>query len=542
MNYMELLGALAPEAIVVLTALVALAVDLLVLRQAPQNARQVVAVSITAVGILAAIIALSVAAPSPPWMDGLLINHSTTAFLKQTLLVLALVAGILSIQSRFTQHTGEYVTLLLLSTVGMMLLVSSDNLLLMFVALELTSLPLYVLTAFNKESPSSSEASLKYFLIGSLSAACLLFGISLLYGLSGGITWTQLATTLRAGSEPIVYLALILTLIGFAFKVAAAPFHLWAPDVYQGAPTPVAAFIASGSKIASFYMFARIFMAALPGTAGSAAWSGATPGWVPLVAALAVVSMILGNVAAIAQRSVKRLLAYSAIGHAGYALLAILSNTEQGMGSLLYYVVTYAVTAMGAFAVVNVIERDVQAPNGESLTDFAGLSRRSPLLSLCLLVFVLSLAGIPPLAGFFGKFYIFIATAQSGTSQGLIWLVMLAIGTSAISLYYYLQILKQVYVVESVGQPTPVQLRPAESACIVAMACTVLILGCAPNWLINRFSPNSTEVRRAGVITKPSTTLELAAEIHPRITAPLGTATGLVQKRPQFETTTANAQ
>jgi len=542
MNYMELLGALAPETLVVLTALLALAVDLLVMRLAPQKRRQIVAASIIAVGILAAVTTLSFAAPSPQWMEGLLINNATTAFLKQTLLLLALMAGILSIQSQFTQHTGEYITLLLLSTVGMMLLVSSDNLLLMFISLELASLPLYVLTAFNKESPSSSEAALKYFLIGSLSAACLLFGISLLYGLSGGITVAQLAATLRAGSEPMVYVALVLTLIGFAFKVAAAPFHLWAPDVYQGAPTPVAAFIASGSKVASFFMFGRIFMAGLPGTAGSAAWGGALPGWVPLIAVLAVASMILGNVAAIAQRSVKRLLAYSAIGHAGYALLAILSNTEQGMSALLYYVVTYAVTAMGAFAVVGVVERDVRATNGESLSDFAGLSRRSPMLSLCMLVFALSLAGIPPLAGFFGKFYIFVATARSGASQGLIWLVMLAIGTSAISLYYYLQLLKQIYVVESGDRPTPLRLHPAESACIVAMASAVLLLGCAPDWLINRLSPSATGSRRVGWMPNPSPTPEFVAKVHPVNASWPNTAIGPVQIRPQSETPTTDSQ
>src|ERR1043166_8798897 len=367
----------------------------------------------------------------------------------------------------------------------MMLLVSSDNLLLIFVALELTSLPLYALTAFNKESVQSSEAALKYFLFGSMSAAFTLFGLSLLYGISGEINLVFIASKLEGKFEPVFYVALVMTLIGFAFKVAAAPFHLWAPDAYQGAPTPVASFIASGSKVASFFVLARILTTGFTGAEGSAAWRDIAPGWIPLIAALAIASMVLGNIAAIAQSSVKRLLAYSAIAHAGYALLAILSNTEQALGSLLYYVVTYAVTALGAFAVVTVVEN---GSNGERLQDFAGLSRRAPLLSLCMLVFILSLAGITPLAGFFGKFYVFTAAARSGNSLGLLWLVIVAIATSAVSLYYYLQVLKQIYVVEPRENVIPLRVNGAIQATVLALALAIVALGCAPDILINKFS------------------------------------------------------
>src|SRR5436190_13806296 len=205
----------------------------------------------------------------------------------------------------------------------MMLLISSDNLLLIFVALELTSLPLYALTAFNKSDVKSSEAGLKYFLFGSMAAAFTLFGLSLLYGISGEITLQGLSAKLTGDPEPVFYVALVMTAIGFAFKVAAAPFHFWAPDAYQGAPTPVASFIASGSKVASFFVLARVLMAGFEGTGGSAAWREFIPGWIPIIATLAVASMLLGNVAAMAQSSVKRLLAYSAVAHAGYALIAI---------------------------------------------------------------------------------------------------------------------------------------------------------------------------------------------------------------------------
>jgi NADH-quinone oxidoreductase subunit N len=427
---------------------------------------------------------LASAAPPANLLNGMLVLDGTARLIKQVILVLTVATAVVSLDSTFTKHVGEYFALLLLAAVGMMLLVSSENLLLIFVALELTSLPLYALTAFNKSNVQSSEAGLKYFLFGSMSAAFTLFGLSLLYGISSEITLSGIAAKLRGQLEPVFYVALVTTLIGFAFKVAAAPFHLWAPDAYQGAPTPVASFIASGSKVASFFVLARIMMAGFAGAEGSAAWREMIPGWVPLLAALAIASMILGNVAAIAQSSVKRLLAYSAIAHAGYALLAILANTQQAFGSLLYYVVTYAITALGAFAVVAVVEN---GSNGDGLHDFAGLSRRAPLLSFCMLVFVLSLAGIPPLAGFFGKFYIFAAAARSGTELGLLWLVILAIATSAISLYYYLQILKQIYVVPGADTALPIRFGAAQIS-ILLLAILVIALGCAPDLLLQKFS------------------------------------------------------
>ena len=484
-DYAQLFSALIPETIVVIVALVVLAVDLLFLRDATARSRMATSVLVVALGCATAIIALAQTSTPLHLLDGMLDINSTERFIKQVILVLTAVTAIISLESNFTKHIGEYVALLLLATVGMMLLVSTDNLLLIFVALELTSLPLYALTAFNKQSVQSSEAALKYFLFGSMSAAFMLFGLSLLYGISGEITLGEIAAKLGGQLEPVFYVALVMTLIGFAFKIAAAPFHLWAPDAYQGAPTPVASFIASGSKVASFFVLARVMIAGFAGTEGSAAWRELVPGWVPLIAALAIASMILGNIAAIAQSSVKRLLAYSAIAHAGYALLAILSNTEQALGSLLYYIVTYSLTALGAFAVVSVVEN---GGTGERLQDFIGLSRRSPVLSLCMLVFVLSLAGIPPLAGFFGKFYVFTAAARSGNSLGLLWLVIIAIATSAISLYYYLQLLKQIYVTEPRNRVAPLRVNPATQAAVLALALAVVALGCVPDVLLKKLA------------------------------------------------------
>ena len=257
-------------------------------------------------------------------------------------------------------------------------------------SLELASLSLYILTAFNKRNARSSEAALKYFLFGGMSAAFLLFGFSLLYGLAGSTNLPQIAAALAGrGLDPLLLVAIVTTVIGFGFKVAAVPFHLWAPDAYEGAPTPSAAFIASGSKVASFYILAKIMTLGFVGVAGSAVWQGYVSGWTPVIAVMAALSMVLGNLTAIVQSSVKRLLAYSAIAHAGYMLLGVLANTPSSHSALLFYVITYALTVLGAFGVVTVVE---EATGGDALVNFAGLSRRAPGLSLCLLVFMLSLA------------------------------------------------------------------------------------------------------------------------------------------------------
>jgi NADH-quinone oxidoreductase subunit N len=364
----------------------------------------------------------------------------------------------------------------------MLFMVSSEELLTIFVALELTSLSLYILTAFNKESVKSSEAALKYYLFGGMSAGFTLFGLSLIYGLSGSTFLSEIAGSLRGRPvNPLLIAALVLTLVGFGFKVAAAPFHLWAPDAYQGAPTPSAALIAWGSNWASLFLCATLFTCGSPHAKGWGAWWGWVGGWVPGVALIAALSILVGNLAAIVQSNVKRLLAYSAIAHGGYALLSVAANSAQGLTSLVYYVITYGITVVGALAVVHIVE---QWKGEASLRAFAGLNRRAPLLSFCMLVFMLSLAGIPPLAGFFGKFYVFAAALKSGNELGLLWLVILALAMSAVSLYYYLQVLKQIYVVD------PAELEPAYetprigTAAVAILAIIVIVLGCSPDLLL----------------------------------------------------------
>ncbi len=481
-DYAKLFSAVIPEAILAVGALVLLLADLTWLRNRTLRGRTRVLAAIMAGSCGLSLWWVVNRAHPLTLLDGMLVLDQTSLVIKCVILVLTAFTAAVSLESRFTKHLGEYFALLLLAATGMMLLVSSDNLLMIFIALELTSLPLYILTAFNKRSIESAEAALKYFLFGGMSAAFTLFGLSLVYGITGELSLTDIAAKFSGKLEPVFYVALVMTVIGFAFKVAAAPLHLWAPDAYQGAPTPVASFIASGSKVASFFVLARVLMAGFEGTGGSATWREFLPGWIPIIATLAVASMLLGNIAAIAQSSVKRLLAYSAVAHAGYALVAILSNTQQGLSSLLYYVVTYAITALGAFGVVAAVE----TTSGDHFSDFAGLHKRAPILSFCMAVFILSLAGIPPLAGFFGKFYVFASAARAATSLGLLWIVIVAVALSCVSLYYYLQVLKQIYVTEAPDNVAPLHVNRAMQAAVVALAIGVVALGCAPDWLLSK--------------------------------------------------------
>jgi NADH-quinone oxidoreductase subunit N len=353
--------------------------------------------------------------------------------------------------------------------------------------LELLSLCLYTMTAFNKENLASAEAALKYFLFGGMCAAFLLFGLSLLYGLTGELSLPKIASKLdRPPLDPLLLVAILMVVAGFGFKVAAVPFHLWAPDAYQGAPAPSAALIASGSKVASFFILAKVMMVGLGGVAGSGDWRGFAQGWVPVLALLAALSVVIGNLAAIGQRSVRRLLAYSAVAHAGYVLAGLLAHQRaDGMASVMFYVTTYALTSVGAFAVVAVVE---ERSRDDGLSAFAGLSRREPILSFCLMIFMLSLAGIPPLAGFFGKFYLFKAALFNPGPHplGLLWLIILALAMSAVSLYYYLQVLKQVFVVPPSESAPVIRAQPASKIMLVALAGSVLVLGCFPNLLLDR--------------------------------------------------------
>jgi NADH-quinone oxidoreductase subunit N len=485
-NYLQVLQLAAPETAIAITVLMVLAVDLIALRGQTVEQRFRAGMLVSIIGCLMAAIIMFTRCEGPAvnLMNGMLIVDPRTDFLKVVLLILTIFTVTISASGKFTGHVGEYLALVLLGTIGLMFLVSAENILIIFISLELASLSLYILTAFNKRNARSSEAALKYFLFGGMSAAFLLFGFSLLYGLSGSTNLPQIAANLAGKeSDPLLLVAIVTTVIGFGFKVTAVPFHLWAPDAYEGAPTPSAAFIASGSKVASFYILAKIMMLGFAGAAGSAVWHGYIAGWTPVIAVVAVLSMVLGNLTAIVQSSVKRLLAYSAIAHAGYMLLGVLADTPSSRSALLFYVITYALTVLGAFGVVTVVEA---ATGGDAMANFAGLNRRAPGLSLCLLVFLLSLAGIPPLAGFIGKFFLFSAVVGMDAGHlGLLWLVILAIVMSAVSFYYYLQVLKQAYVLDAAENAPAIKVPPATMLALVLLAALVILLGCAPGLLLS---------------------------------------------------------
>jgi NADH-quinone oxidoreductase subunit N len=483
MSYLDLLKLALPETIVLLGALAALVADS-TMRGLAVRFRFLIGGMIAAVGCAAAIAWMLLAPGIGSAPGGMLAVDPLTQLVQIALLVLTIFTVLISMESDFTEHVGEYLALILLATVGMMFLVGSEDLLMVFISLELTSLSLYILTAFDKRNIRSAEAALKYFLFGGMSAAFTLFGFSLIYGLSGSTNLREIAASLAGkGLDPLLIVGLVMAVIGFAFKVAAAPFHLWAPDAYQGAPAPSAAFIASGSKVAGFFIFAKVLMLGFAGAEGSGAWRDYAPGWTPVVAAIAALSMLLGNLAAIVQSSVRRLLAYSAIAHAGYMLLGVMPHNGQGLAALIYYAVTYALTTLGAFGVVAAVERGT---GDETLAGFAGMSRRAPVISFCMLIFMLSLAGIPPLAGFFGKFYVFAAALKGGAPDlGLLWLVILAVGMSAVSLYYYLNVVKQLYVADPPVGSGPLQVTILSQITLVLLAAGVVVLGCAPTLILN---------------------------------------------------------
>ena len=309
-SYLELLKLAAPETIVVLTVLAVLAADLLALRGLELRVRLLVSAMIACAGCAVAIAWMLALPQQAIFLEGMLVVDPLTQFIKVALLLLTIFTVLISVETDFTPHVGEYFGLILLAAVGMMFLVSSEDILLIFISLELTSLSLYIVTAFNKRKPKSAEAALKYFLFGGMSAAFTLFGLSLLYGLSGSTNLSQIAAAITGPKlDSLLVGALVMTVTGLGFKVAAVPFHLWAPDAYQGAPTPSAAFIASGSKVAGFFVLARVMLHGFKGAEGSGAWQAYRPGWVPLLALMAGASMFLGNLTAIVQSRVRRLLA-----------------------------------------------------------------------------------------------------------------------------------------------------------------------------------------------------------------------------------------
>jgi NADH-quinone oxidoreductase subunit N len=484
MSYLELLKLASPEAVVVLTALVVLSIGLLAKR--PTSAGAFVA----GLGLMISIGAILLLPSNKTLFGGMLVISPLTSLFKIICLALAFFTILLTQAEKAPRHPGEYLALVLLATVGLMLLVGSEELLMIFIGLELLGLSLYVMAAFDKTDVRSAEAGLKYFLFGSTSSAFTLFGISLIYGMTGTTGLAQIAARLATAfptPSGLLAVGIVMTLVGFAFKIAAAPFHLWAPDAYQGAPVPSAAFIASGSKVASFVVLGKIVLVGFAPVHGSAGWHAMVAGWSPVLAALAALSIVVGNLVALAQQNVRRLLAYSAVAHAGYTLIGFVAGNREGFSAALFYTTIYAVTLIGAFGVVGVVRRET---GGDNFSNFAGLASRSPLLAGCMAVFMLSLAGIPPLAGFFGKFYLFSAALHAGANHALLWLVALGLVGSFVSLYYYLLVLKAIFVdASSLTAAAPMEHMRSDflqQTTVAVLAAAVLFLGVIPNVLASR--------------------------------------------------------
>jgi NADH-quinone oxidoreductase subunit N len=364
---------------------------------------------------------------------------------------------------------AEYYALILFAALGMMLMAAAGDLIIIFLGLETMSIAVYALVGFMRRDPRSNEAALKYFLLGAFSTGFLLYGIALVYGATGTIRLEPVRAAIAGGiaSNPLLLMGLSMMLIGFGFKVAAVPFHMWTPDAYEGAPTPITAFMAVGVKLAAFAGFLRVFLVHLGPL--SAQWSDVL--WV-----IAVLTMTFGNVVALVQANIKRMLAYSAIAHAGYVIVGMAAASSfQAGGAILYYLLGYSFTNLGAFAVVIALERHGEVR--DRIIDFRGLSRTHPALAATMALFMLSLAGVPPLAGFVGKFYVFSAAL----SAGLIWLVLIAAINSAISVYYYTRVIVEMYAREGDGIAVKrIGARPALLLSIAAGVAGTILIGLFP--------------------------------------------------------------
>jgi NADH-quinone oxidoreductase subunit N len=487
LSYAELLRALLPEAALVLGALAILGFDLAVGRGRTGAQRLRTATWIGLAAVVAAIYGTLAAGVGGPAFGGVLaLDHLTLATRLGVLVLAAFTLGLLPGIARL-RHPPEYVAVVLFATAGFTLMAAAQQLLVIFLAIELASLSLYILAGFDKSKPESAEAGLKYFLFGGMSAAFLLFGFSLLYGLTGAIDMPHIAMQISLlGMSPLLVIALAMIITAFGFKAAAAPFHLWAPDVYQGAPVSSSALIASASKLAGIVVFMRLLWLGTGFSAGRVVDWPIVVGWLPLVAVLALASMLLGNIGALAQSNIRRLLAYSAIAHAGSLLLGLLASGREGPGPLFYYAATYGLATVGAFGVVAVVER---AGRCQEITDLAGLMKRSPFLAAVLAVFVLSLAGIPPLAGFFGKFAVYASVLKIGGLGGPAgWLTIAAIALSAVALYYYLLILKQALVASpAAGADSAVPTPFLAGVTLLLAAALLVLLGLFPGPVLQIF-------------------------------------------------------
>ena len=458
-----------PEIILTFGALVLLVVDVMLPKRDGDGVIFGVAIA-TLLATAAAV--LSFAGVNTTASAGLLAIDGFATFFKLIFILSAVMTVLMSCSYLRVEgvRAGEYCFLILCATLGMMFMASGVDLITLFIGLETMAIAFYILAGFLKPSQRSNEAAVKYFLLGAFSLGLLLYGMSLLYGATGTTSLDGIATALAGGERSLILsLALILIAAGMGFKIAAVPFHMWAPDVYEGAPTPVTAFLSVGSKAASFAMLLRIFFVGLPFLVSD---------WQTLFWVLAALTMTVGNIAAITQTNTKRMLAYSSIAHAGYVLVGVVSGTERGIAATLVYLWVYLFMQLGAFAIISMLRR--QDVVGDELKDLSGLYFRKPFAAIAMLIFMLSLGGLPPTAGFMGKVWVFGAAID----QGFVWLAVIGVVNSAISLYYYYRVIVFMWLKEeTLG--SDIEMSPAMATVLGIAVVGSILFGIFPDMLFD---------------------------------------------------------
>ena len=462
---------LAPELFLTLGGLLLLALAVFIDKAKEEFLGFLSILIVVVTGVLLAVVAVAAPRDRGPILGGMFVLDNFALFFQFVILLSIALTILASIRyvGAAPYPGGEYYSLLLFTGVGMLFMVAGSNLISIYVSLELMALASYVLAGYFKGEVRSTEAALKYFILGAFSSGVLLYGLSLIYGVSGKMGLSDLAALAASGEgRNLLVLGILLLLAGLLFKTAAVPFHFWTPDVYEGAPTPITAFFSVGPKIAAYAILARIFYVGFPKFHAD---------WGLIVALISAVTLVWGNVAALLQTNVKRMLAYSSIAHGGYALLGVLGfRTEFGLWGILVYLLAYTFMNFGAFALVILLE--TKGYSAESVSDFNGLAKRNMPAAITMLVFLLSLAGIPPTAGFLGKYYLFAAAMKAGYP----WLAVLAVLASAVSLFYYFRIAAAMFL--SDGEGSRLQSSYALTAAVSICAVGTLAVGLAPERLL----------------------------------------------------------
>lgn len=454
-----------PEIVMTVLALAILLADLVIKRK-----ETIAFLSIAGV----ALVTYALAGSMGTTFNGMFLSDGYSMFFKLIFMLNVILTVLISVKYIVIEKVnfGEYYALILFSTLGMMIMASAGDLIVLYLGLELMALSTYILAGFIRYDIKSNEAAMKYFLLGAFASAFLLYGTSMIYGLTGTTDLKAISAYIVANGlsgNPVLMLSMILFAVAFSFKIAAVPFHMWAPDAYEGAPTSITAFMSVGPKAAGFAVLGRVFLIAF----GSVRLE-----WSAILVPIAILTMGVGNIVALSQTNIKRMLAYSSIAHAGYVLLGIIAGTSDGMASVLTYMLIYAFMNIGAFAVVIMLRSE--GFKGDNITDYEGLAKTHPLAAALMLVFMFSLTGIPPTAGFMGKFYVFMSAINAGYT----WVVIIAVMFSTISAYFYLRVVMYMYMKEP-KETVQLSTSPAIGLALAITVIAVLAIGILPSAIVN---------------------------------------------------------